>query len=80
MYLDYWNLREAPFQNVADARFAYLCEQHHEGLARQLATMMRIREQVGPIDEAADLLTYLKEANSLNEHLEESRVTVDETE
>jgi len=34
MYLDYWNLREAPFQNVADARFAYLCSQHHEGLAR----------------------------------------------
>jgi general secretion pathway protein A len=116
MYLDYWNLREAPFQNVADARFAYLCDQHHEGLARlvylvenrklggiltgpygvgktmvlemldqemqkdkstryihldyhpgsslglarQLATMMRIRDQVGPIDEAGDLLTYLK--------------------
>ncbi len=34
MYLDYWNLREAPFQNVADARYAYLCSQHHEGLAR----------------------------------------------
>ncbi len=34
MYLDYWNLREAPFQNVADSRFAYLCDQHHEGLAR----------------------------------------------
>lgn len=34
MYLDYWNLREAPFQNVADARFAYMCSQHHEGLAR----------------------------------------------
>lgn len=34
MYLDYWNLREAPFQNVPDPRFAYLCAQHHEGLAR----------------------------------------------
>lgn len=34
MYLDYWNLREAPFQNIADPRFAYLCDQHHEGLAR----------------------------------------------
>jgi general secretion pathway protein A len=34
MYLDYWNLKEAPFQNVADARFAYMCAQHHEGLAR----------------------------------------------
>lgn len=34
MYLSFWNLREPPFQNVADPRFAYLCEQHHEGLAR----------------------------------------------
>ena len=34
MYLNYWNLREAPFQNVADPRFAYLSDQHHEGLAR----------------------------------------------
>ncbi len=34
MYLAYWNLREQPFQNVADARFAYLSEQHQEGLAR----------------------------------------------
>lgn len=34
MYLSYWNLKEAPFQNIADARFAYLCDQHHEGLAR----------------------------------------------
>ncbi len=34
MYLEFWNLREPPFQNVADPRFAYLCEQHHEGLAR----------------------------------------------
>lgn len=34
MYLTHWNLREQPFQNVADARFAYLSEQHQEGLAR----------------------------------------------
>jgi len=34
MYLAYWNLREPPFQNVADSRFAYLSAQHHEGLAR----------------------------------------------
>lgn len=34
MYLEYWNLREDPFQNVEDARFAYLSDQHHEGLAR----------------------------------------------
>lgn len=34
MYTDYWNLRENPFQNVADPRFAYLSSQHREGLAR----------------------------------------------
>ena len=34
MYIDYWNLRENPFQNVADTRFAYLSSQHREGLAR----------------------------------------------
>lgn len=33
-YLQYWRLREPPFQNVADTRFAYISEQHHEGLAR----------------------------------------------
>ena len=34
MYLEFWNLREHPFQNVDDTRFAYLSDQHHEGLAR----------------------------------------------
>ena len=34
MYVHYWNLREKPFQNVTDARFVYLAEQHQEGLAR----------------------------------------------
>lgn len=34
MYLAHWNLREEPFQNVPDPRFAYLSEQHQEGLAR----------------------------------------------
>jgi general secretion pathway protein A len=34
MYLDFWNLKEHPFQNVDDTRFAYLSDQHHEGLAR----------------------------------------------
>ncbi len=34
MYVSYWNLREKPFQNVTDVRFAYLAEQHQEGLAR----------------------------------------------
>ena len=36
MYVSYWNLREEPFRNVADMRFAYLSEQHREGLARLL--------------------------------------------
>ncbi len=36
MYISYWNLRERPFQNVADTRFAYLSAQHKEGLARML--------------------------------------------
>ena len=34
MYVQYWNLREKPFQNVTDIRFVYLAEQHQEGLAR----------------------------------------------
>lgn len=34
MYTAYWHLSEQPFQNVADPRFAYLSDQHHEGLAR----------------------------------------------
>lgn len=36
MYISYWNLRENPFQNIADTRFAYLSNQHKEGLARLL--------------------------------------------
>lgn len=36
MYVRYWNLREKPFQNVTDIRFAYLAEQHQEGVARLL--------------------------------------------
>ncbi len=34
MYVAYWNLRERPFQNIADTRFVYLSEQQREGLAR----------------------------------------------
>lgn len=34
MYLEYWNLKNEPFQNLTDVRFAYLSEQHREGLAR----------------------------------------------
>ncbi|OGV43301.1 MAG: hypothetical protein A2X46_06595 [Lentisphaerae bacterium GWF2_57_35] len=36
MYVSYWNLRERPFQNVANTQFAYLSPQHREGLARLL--------------------------------------------
>jgi len=36
MYFQYWGLRERPFQNMADVRFAYLSDQHREGLARLL--------------------------------------------
>ena len=36
MYVQYWGLRERPFQNIADTRFAYLSDQHREGLARLL--------------------------------------------
>ncbi len=34
MYLAHWNLRDEPFQNVTDSRYAYLSDQHQEGLAR----------------------------------------------
>ncbi len=36
MYTHYWHLQEAPFENLADPRFAYLSDQHREGLARLL--------------------------------------------
>lgn len=36
MHFQYWGLRERPFQNSTDTRFAYLSEQHREGLARLL--------------------------------------------
>ena len=36
MYLSYWQLNEKPFQNIQDTRFAFLSEQHREGLARLL--------------------------------------------
>lgn len=36
MYTAYWNLREEPFRNIPDVRFAYLSDQHKEGVARLL--------------------------------------------
>ena len=35
MYLDYWELKEPPFENTPDPRFLYPSEQHREVL-RQL--------------------------------------------
>lgn len=35
-YLDWWGLREAPFQLEPDARFAFSRDGHREGLARML--------------------------------------------
>ncbi len=36
MYTAYWHLSEFPFENMTDTRFAYLSDQHREGLARLL--------------------------------------------
>lgn len=46
MYTKYWKLLEAPFENQADPRFAYLSDQHREGLAR-LLYLVRGRKQGG---------------------------------
>ena len=34
MYLEYWDLKEKPFENTPDRRFLYPSENHREGLAR----------------------------------------------
>lgn len=36
MYLEYWGLKEMPFENTPDARFFYRSAQHEEGLSRLL--------------------------------------------
>ena len=36
LHTDYWKLKENPFQNITDIRFAYLGNQYHEALARML--------------------------------------------
>ncbi len=38
MYTEYWRLKEKPFENTPDMRFAYMAPQHKEGLARLLYT------------------------------------------
>ncbi|MEW6040653.1 MAG: AAA family ATPase, partial [Elusimicrobiota bacterium] len=34
MYLEYWNLKQKPFENKPDPRFFYLSKEHEEALAR----------------------------------------------
>ena len=34
MYLDYWNLKEKPFENTPDCRFLYLSRNHRESLQK----------------------------------------------
>ena len=36
MYLDYWNLKKHPFENVADPSFFYVSQSHEEALSRLL--------------------------------------------
>lgn len=36
MYLDYWNLKKFPFENVADPSFFYVSQSHEEALSRLL--------------------------------------------
>lgn len=36
MYLEYWGLKEKPFENTPDQRFLYPSENHQEGLRRLL--------------------------------------------
>jgi general secretion pathway protein A len=38
MYTEYWRLKEKPFENTLDMRFAFMTSQHKEGLARLLYT------------------------------------------
>ncbi len=34
MYLEYWRLKEMPFENAPDPKFFYHSSQHEEGLSR----------------------------------------------
>jgi general secretion pathway protein A len=46
MYLDYWHLKEKPFENNWDLRFYYFAEQHQEMLSRLLYTVRERRQGV----------------------------------
>ena len=39
MYLDYWELKEPPFENTPDPRFLYPSEQHREALRQLLSAI-----------------------------------------
>ncbi len=70
MYLSHWNLREEPFQNVADPRFAYLSDQHQEGLARLIYTVQGRKlggALVGPYGVGKSMVLEL-----LHRHIESS--------
>ena len=44
MYEEYWNLREKPFENTPDPKFAYYSKKHEEALMRM---MYAIKEEKG---------------------------------
>ena len=62
MYVPYWNLVERPFQNAPERRFAYLSEQHKEGLAR-LVYLVQTRKLggviAGPYDSGKSMILEL---------------------
>ena len=39
MYLDYWNLKEPPFENTPDPRFLYASKQHREALSKLFSAL-----------------------------------------
>lgn len=46
MYLDYWRLKEEPFNNALDLRFLHMTPQHGEGVARLLYAVQQRKEGV----------------------------------
>ncbi len=46
MYLEYWHLKEKPFENNWDLRFYYLANQHQEMLTRLLYTVREKKQGV----------------------------------
>ena len=46
MYLEYWHLKEKPFENNWDLRFYYFSEQHQEMLSRIMYTVRERRQGV----------------------------------